>query len=487
MTHPWCLCLLVATLEAGPALSRDAPAAYARALSLHRAGDLEAAVKAYREAIALDPKNAEARSNLGAALAALGRYEEAIQSYREALRLAPGDARIRLNLAIAHYKSADIPVAAEELARLHTEQPADLRTTLLLADCRLQLGEYGAVESLLRPLESARPDDRTVAYLLGMALIRGGKADEGQTRVERLMRGGDSAETHYLLGSASFMAGNYPQAVVDLSKALTLNPRLPSLRSYYGRALLFTGDAEGAERALREVLTEEPNDYEANYFLASILATRGRPAEARPLVERALQLRPQSEEARTLRASLDRPSAPAPPGGDASPLVGTPAPDVELRRADGGTFRLSSLVGQPLLLAFGSYTCPQLRHGAPVLNRLYERYRGRVRFMLVYIREAHPQGESWQSTVNEREGVSVPEARNEAERGEHASLCRKRLAIPYEAVVDGMDGLAEAAFQAFPSRAFVIDKSGRVAFATTLDVESLRPEGVEAALEGTLR
>ena len=65
------------------------------------------------------------------------------------------------------------------------------------------------------------------------------------------------------------------------------------------------------------------------------------------------------------------------------------------------------------MLAFGSYTCPQLRHGAPVLNRLYERYRGRAKFLLVYIREAHPEGESWQSTVNEREGISLPEARTE--------------------------------------------------------------------------
>ena len=489
MRRARCLGLVALALLAAPRPSapQDAPAAYARAVSLHKAGDLEGAVKAYREALLLDPRNAEAHSNLGAALAALGRYQEAIEAYREALRLAPADGRIRYNLALAHYKSADLAAAAEELQKLHAAQPADLRATLLLADCRLQRGEYGEVEGLLRPVEPAQPDNRAVAYLLGMALIRGGKAEEGQERVGRLLRGGDSAEAHYLLGSAAFMSKGYPQAVKELGQALALNPKLPLLRSYYGQSLLFTGDAEGAEQAFRATLAETPNDYEASFYLASILAMRLRPDEARPFAERALRLRPQSEEARELRARLDQPAAAPSLEGDRSPLLGKPAPDVELRRPDGATFRVSSLRGQPALLAFGSYTCPQFRHGAPVLARLQERYRGRVEFRMVYIREAHPQGEAWQSTVNERQGVSLPEARDETERAEHAELCRQSLAIPFEAALDAMDGKAEAAYGAFPSRAFVIDKAGKVVFTTALDEESLRPEALEAALDAALR
>ena len=124
------------------------------------------------------------------------------------------------------------------------------------------------------------------------------------------MRDGDSAEAQYLVGSAAFMAGDYPQAVERFSRALHKDPKLPSLRSYYGRALLFTGDADGAERAFREALAESPTDYEANYFLGSVLATRGRPKDARPFAERAAPLRPQS--ARHARSSL-RSTRPARP------------------------------------------------------------------------------------------------------------------------------------------------------------------------------
>ena len=482
MTRPSCLVLLALVLGLplpGHATSRGQS-------SPPTAVDLENAVRAYRAHLVRDPGDVKARSNLGAVLAALGRYAEAIETYKEALALAPADPVVRMNLALAYYKSADIPRAAEELDSLHREQPGDQRTTLLLADCRLRLGEYDTVVSLLRPVESADPDDKAVLYMLGMALIRSGNAEEGQVRVERLMQGGDTAEAHYLLGAASFMGREYPRALQDFSKALALNPGLPSLRSYYGQALLFTGDPEGAERVLREALADDPNDYETNYYLASILAVRKRPAEARPLAERALQLRPGSEDARKLLADLGQPGGPTPPP-DASPLLGKAAPDVELRRPEGGTFRLSSLRGQPVLLAFGSYTCPQFRHGVAVLNGLHGRFGGRVKFVLVYIREAHPQGESWQSTINEREGISLPEARDEKERIAHAALARRRLGIPYEVTVDGMDGLLESAFGAFPSHAFLVDATGKVVFATALDEGSLQPTALEGALEAALR
>ena len=341
------LVLLVALLLAAAPVPQDASAELARAAALHQAGDLEGAIAAYRESLRLRP-SAEAGSNLGAALAALGRYQEAIGAYRAALAVAPGDGRIRYNLALAHYKSADLPRAAEELEALHAQEPADARATLLLADCRLQLGEPAAVEALLRPLAAAQPDDRAVTYMLGMALVRNGKVQEGQRFVETLVWDGDSAEAQYLLGSAAFMAGDYPQAVERFSSALQKNPKLPSLRSYYGRALLFTGDADGAERAFRETLAESPNDYEANYFLGSVLSTRGRPKDARPFVEKAASLRPQSVEARDLLASLDSPGRTAAPEGPVSPLVGHPAPDVALHSADGREFRLSSLRGRPL-------------------------------------------------------------------------------------------------------------------------------------------
>ena len=420
------------------------------------------------------------RSNLGAALAALGRYEEAIEAYQAALATVsnPG---IRHNLALAYYKSGDVTRAADELEMLRQARPDDLRVTLLLADCRFRLGQLDTVEEILRPVAAAQPDNRAVLYLLSMALARNDRVEESQPLVDRLLESGDSAETHFVLGSVAFSAGNMPEALQELRRALELNPKLPSLRSYYGRALLFTGDADGALQAFEETLADDPNDYDAHYYLASILATRGSVEEARPHAERALELRPQSGEAVSLLASLDD------PGGlvateEASPLVGQPLPDVELHRADGSRYRLSSLRGRPVLLVFGSLSCPLFRHSAPDLNELHERFGDRVSFRMVYIREAHPEGESWESTINQREGLRVAAATTEAERVAHADRCRESLDIPYEIVLDTMGGEGEKAFAAFPSRVFVIDREGTVTFSMGLG-EQGRPEALAQALD----
>jgi hypothetical protein len=96
-------------------------------------------------------------------------------------------------------------------------------------------------------------------------------------------------------------------------------------------------------------------------------------------------------------------------------------------------------------------------------------------------------GEAWQSTINRREGIRLPEARSVAERAEHAALCRRELKIPYEAALDGLDGRTEAAFSAFPSRVFVIDAGGTVTFSSALDMESFRPDALQTALEAATR
>ena len=453
----------------------------AHAIELHQAGDLTAAIREYQACIAAEPDRVEARSNLGAVLAKLGRYQDAIDQYQGALKVAPAALapRLRFNLALAYYKSFQIPQAATELEAVHQAQPADLNVALLLAYCRLRTGEFQKAIDLLTPLEASQPDDPALDYVLGMALIRSGRVAEGQMRVDRILRRGDSAEGHFLMGTALFTAGNYPGAVTELARAVALNPDVPSLESYYGQALLFTGDADGAAAAFRKELAANPNDFDANYQLASILAHRGKPDEARSLLERAVLVRPGSREAREALA-LGFP-ADQPAKADPGIAPGQPAPAI-------ATLELSQLA-KPMVLVFGSYTCPKLRGSAADLKRIAEEYRGKVDFRLVYIREAHAGGgaeSQWQSTINIKEGVSLEPARTLPEKQDHAALCLRKLSLPFPAVVDGMDGAAEAAYQAWPSRLYLVGRGGRVAFNTRLGELDFHPAELETAIREML-
>src|SRR5712664_2712722 len=70
-----------------------------RAITLHKAGDIDGAIREYRAYLKLRPGAAEIHSNLGTALVRAGRYEEAIAEYKQALAKDPGNPPVRLNLA----------------------------------------------------------------------------------------------------------------------------------------------------------------------------------------------------------------------------------------------------------------------------------------------------------------------------------------------------------------------------------------------------
>ena len=58
-----------------------------KGLALYNQGRYDEAIKAYNEAIRLDPEDAEAWFGKGSALDSLGKYDEAIKAYDEAIRL----------------------------------------------------------------------------------------------------------------------------------------------------------------------------------------------------------------------------------------------------------------------------------------------------------------------------------------------------------------------------------------------------------------
>lgn len=457
------------------------------AVELQQQGDLEAAVKSYRDFLAVRPNEIAARSNLGVLLARLGRFDEAIAEYKKALDLEPGNAGVSLNLGLAYYKSGRIPEAAADFFKARERAPGNLQITLLLADCQLRMGHNDAVIELLRPIEQQHPDDLAIAYLLGTALIRDSQVQEGQRRVDRILRNGDSAEARFLLGSQMFFAGDFPSAVKQFASAIDLKPNLPGLQSFYGQALLNTGDPDAAIGAFQKELASNPNDFAANLYLAEILIERRKWSEAEPPLTRALLIRPDSTAARqdlaTLKARDGNGLSAERPNGERGLRPGDQAPEFTVSRmGSGDPVTLSRLrKTRPVVLVFGSYTCPNFRTAADSLNKLYAEYRSRIGFDLIYIREAHSTAD-WQSTRNEREGVVLRPAANMGERQEHATMCVRKLHLAFPALLDGMTGAVEKAYSAWPSRAYVVDRSGRIVFSTGLSELDFKPDRLEAAI-----
>jgi tetratricopeptide (TPR) repeat protein len=527
--------LLLGVLSASHTFSQNLSPddALRHAMELQQAGDLEGAVQGYRQFLAARPREAAVQANLGVLLAHLGRFDEAIAEYKKAVTLDPQNADIVRNLGLAYYKSGRIAEAASEFTKSDEMSPGNLQTILLLADCQLRMGENRDLIKLLTPVEAEHSDELAIAYLLGTALINEGQIAEGQKRVDRILSKGDSAEARFLLGNQMFAAKDFPAAVKQLASAIELNPSLPGLQSLYGQALLNTGDPDAAADAFRKELSSDPNQFEANLYLSQILTVRSQWKDAESLVRQALRVRPDSlaaalelatvsegegrlGEARRQLEALERkwPKSVAVHqrlsevdaklhltaegtrekklAADLSPRsalaatglgAGQAAPNFNATRM--GTDARVSLAelrnDGPVLLVFGSYTCPNFRSAADTLNKLYPEYKNQIPFYLIYIREAHSTND-WASTRNQREGIVLKPAVNMGERQDHATMCVRKLHIEFPTLVDSMEGSAEKAYAAWPSKAFVVDKRGKILFSTGLSEQDFRPNDLEAAL-----
>jgi protein O-GlcNAc transferase len=303
--------LVVAALGVGPAAVRsqtpgpeDFERLFARAMELHKAGDMLGAIDGYKAALAILPDRVDALSNLGAAYVRLGQFDDAITQYEAALKADSLNHTVRLNLALAYYKSARPQLAIPQLKRVVASEPEAKNAYLVLADCYLQTGQDKELIGLLKPREQLFGADLAYAYLLGTALLYSGEIVEGQKYVDRVFGAGESAEAHLLLGLAHLGRQDYRSAKEALQRAIQLNPKLPTAHSLYGRSLRALGDQESAERAFRRELELNVNDFEANLQLGNLRKDAQRFVEASTYLERAITIRPEDLVVRKLLAGL---------------------------------------------------------------------------------------------------------------------------------------------------------------------------------------
>jgi type I thyroxine 5'-deiodinase len=117
-----------------------------------------------------------------------------------------------------------------------------------------------------------------------------------------------------------------------------------------------------------------------------------------------------------------------------------------------------------------------------VLNKLYEQYKDRVAFYVVYIQEAH-SSDVWQMASNIRDKVIFRLPQSFDERTEVASSCVLKLGIKIPAVVDDMNNSAERAYTGWPDRIYLIDRDGRVVLKTKPGPFGFKPSLLDKHLE----
>ena len=105
----------------------------------------------------------------------------------------------------------------------------------------------------------------------------------------------------------------------------------------------------------------------------------------------------------------------------------------------------------------------------------------RVRFLVVYIREAHATDE-WVSESNVEAGIGVAQPTTVADRCDVARTMCDRLDVSMPVVTDSLDDRVATLYGAWPDRVYVIDESGVVALKTAVGPFGFETRDVRAML-----
>ncbi len=106
---------------------------------------------------------------------------------------------------------------------------------------------------------------------------------------------------------------------------------------------------------------------------------------------------------------------------------------------------------KPVLVIFGSMTCPMTASAAPSVQELHDEFGDRVQFIMLYVREAHP-GENFTQSVTMEEKLK------------YAQALKTFYDIKWTVAVDNIDGDLHRALDPKPNSAYLVNSEGTIVF-----------------------
>jgi len=185
----------------------------------------EEAVEAYRQAAALQPKDAEPHLAAGALLEKENHYADAESEYQQALALDPNSGDALTGLANVYMRGRRFPEAEEFLRKLAVARPNDAVIHMQLGRVLAASGHNADAIAELEAAAKLGPPDASLQRDLAELYITDKKFDLAEAQYRALLAASPKdADLHDALGKALLEQHKFPQAQQEFQIAVTLKP-----------------------------------------------------------------------------------------------------------------------------------------------------------------------------------------------------------------------------------------------------------------------
>lgn len=238
--------------------------------------ELDKALKFFREAVGLDPRNNSAKTGLSEALALKGNSLLAEDQPETARKFFEDSLKNNPNNAAAYYGlgevNSDLGLDADAIASYEKALSLNSGLTeiyLPLGILYIEKGEIAKADSLLSKAVAAAPGDPETQYFLGMLRYKQVRDQEALAAFRKATAGDPNyAEAYFYIGETLIRLNQPEKAIEEYKRATALKPKYLEALLALANAHVETGNYTAAIPVYKDALKLKNDNIEAYVGLA---------------------------------------------------------------------------------------------------------------------------------------------------------------------------------------------------------------------------
>ena len=221
----------------------------------------------------------------GAALSKVGRTDDALRAWREALKLQPRNLRLMQIMSVEYNKGRYFGEAAELARRALEINGSELDGMLLAIKAYQDAGDDATASKTAKLAADRFPDSARANFEYAYHLQKEGKIEEAEQRLQRSMKLDPAyEEPFFFYGNLLVDQDRSTEAIPYLEKAIQNRHNYVPARVVLARALVNLDKWSDAIAALNETVALDPKHPQPHLLLSQIYFRMGE--EAKPRLRR---------------------------------------------------------------------------------------------------------------------------------------------------------------------------------------------------------